>query len=134
VLSREKLQQLTGVLRRNMALESVDMRLSRLWSAGLAEIAPVLYRNASIKSLHLSHNALDEIESANVLGELIRRNKTIAGLCVASNGFGRDAIAARSNADGVRSNTALQNLGLNWCGLDDKGILLLVDALGTPRT
>jgi hypothetical protein len=95
------------------------MRLSRLGSAGLAEIALVLYRNASIKSLDLSHNGLDDIESVNVLGELIRRNKTIASLCIASNGFARDAAAARSNADGVRSNTALQNLGLNRCGLDD---------------
>jgi hypothetical protein len=96
------------------------MRLSRLGSAGLAEIALVLYRNASIKSLDLSHNGLDDIESVNVLGELIRRNKTIASLCIASNGFDCDAAAAaaRSNADGVRSNTALQNLGPSWCELD----------------
>jgi hypothetical protein len=107
VLSRENVQQLKGVLRRNTALESLDMRLSRLGSAGLAEIAPMLYRNVSVKSLDLSHNGLDDIEYANVLGELIRRNKTIACLCIASNSFTRDAAAARSNAGGVRINTSL---------------------------
>jgi hypothetical protein len=68
------------------------MRLSRLGSAGLAESAPVLYRNASIKSLDLSHNGRDDTEYANVLVETIRRNKTIASLYIASNGFGRDVL------------------------------------------
>jgi hypothetical protein len=41
-----------------------------------------LYHNTSIKTLDLSNNGLDDIRSANVLRELIRR-KTITNLCIA---------------------------------------------------
>jgi Ran GTPase-activating protein (RanGAP) involved in mRNA processing and transport len=72
LLSRENLQQLKSMLRRNNPLESLDLTRSALGSAGLAEIASVLYRNTSIKSLDLSDIGLHDIESANVLRELIR--------------------------------------------------------------
>jgi Ran GTPase-activating protein (RanGAP) involved in mRNA processing and transport len=89
----------------------------------------VLYRSTSIKALVLTDNGLNDIESANALRELIRRNKTIASLCIASNTFGRNAAAVRSIADGVRSNTTLQQLNLPTCGLDDQGISFLANAL-----
>jgi Ran GTPase-activating protein (RanGAP) involved in mRNA processing and transport len=129
VLSRGIAQQLNSMLRRNTALQHLDLDWSALGNAGLAEIAPALYRNTSIKSLDLSDNGLDDIESANVLRELIRRNKSITSLCFAYNSFGRNAAAARSILEGVRSNTALQQLGLHACGLGDQGISLLVNAL-----
>jgi Ran GTPase-activating protein (RanGAP) involved in mRNA processing and transport len=129
VLSHENVQQLKVVFRQNTALQYLDLTYSALGSAGLAEIAPVLYRNTSIKSLDLAHNGLDDIESTNVLRELIRRNKTITSLCLGHNTFGPNAAAARSIAEGVRSNTALQQLDLSACGLDDRGISLLANAL-----
>jgi Ran GTPase-activating protein (RanGAP) involved in mRNA processing and transport len=129
VLSRENVQQLKWILRQNTALESLDLTGSALGSVGLVEIAPVLYRNTSIKSLALSNNGLDDIESANVLRELIRRNKTITSLSMALNAFGRNAAAVRSIADGVRSNTTLQQLDFGSCRLDDQGISVLANAL-----
>jgi Ran GTPase-activating protein (RanGAP) involved in mRNA processing and transport len=129
VLSRENVQQLKAVLRRNTALESLDLTGSALGSAGLAEIVPVIYRNTSIKSLDLKNNGLDDIESANVLRELIRRNKTIASLCIAHNAFGSNAAAVRSIMEGVRRNTTLQKLDFEYCRLDDQGISVLANAL-----
>jgi Ran GTPase-activating protein (RanGAP) involved in mRNA processing and transport len=129
-LSRENVQQLKVVLRLNTALESLDLESSGLGRAGLAEIAPALYSNTSIKALDLSSNYLDDTESANVLRELIRLNKTITSLCIARNAFGRNATAVGSISDGVRSNTTLQHLNLSSCGLDDKGISVLANALG----
>jgi Ran GTPase-activating protein (RanGAP) involved in mRNA processing and transport len=131
VLSRENVQELKSMLRRNTALESLDLESSDLGSAGLAEIAPVLYRNTSIKALDLTGNGLHNIESANVLRELIRRNKTITSLCIACNAFGRNAANIRSIAEGVRSNTTLQQLDLRWCRLCDQGISTLANALGS---
>jgi hypothetical protein len=96
--------------------------------------APMLYRNTSIKSLDLRNNDLDEIESANVLRELIRRNKTITSLCLAQNAFGRNIAAVRSIAEGLRSNTTLQQLDLKACGLDDHGISVLANALANEST
>jgi hypothetical protein len=131
VLSRENVQQLKAVWRRNTALESLDLTLSDLDSADLAEIAPVLYRNTSIKSLNISLNGLNFIESANILRELIRRNKTITSLCIANAWFGHSLAAVRSIAEGVRSNTTLQQLDFSGCGLDDQGISVLANALAS---
>ena len=79
-LNHESVQQLKAVLRQSTALQHLVLSGTRLRSAGLAEIASALYRNTSIKSLDLSYNGLDDIESANVLRELIRRNKTATKL------------------------------------------------------
>jgi Ran GTPase-activating protein (RanGAP) involved in mRNA processing and transport len=131
VLSRENVQQLKAALRQNTALQYLDLTWSALGSAGLAEIAPVLYRNTSIKALGLSYNVLSDIESANVLRELIRRNKTITSLCVAHNAFGGNVAAAWSILEGVRSNTSLQQLDFAGCGLDNRGVSILANALVT---
>jgi Ran GTPase-activating protein (RanGAP) involved in mRNA processing and transport len=129
VLGRDSVQQLKAVVRQNTALQHLILRGNRLRNAGLAEIAPVLYRNTSIKSLDLSHNSLDDIESASLLRQLIRRNKTITSLCLAGNAFGRNAAAARDILESMCSNTALQQLDLSVCGLGDRGISVLADAL-----
>jgi hypothetical protein len=50
----------------------------------MAEIAPALYRNTSIQALDLSSNGLDDLASANVLQELLRRWSRGADV-----GFGR---------------------------------------------
>jgi hypothetical protein len=96
---------------------------------GLAEIGPVLCRNTSIKTLYLSNNGLEDVESANFLRELLRRNKTITSLYLSENPFGGNAAATQSILEGVRSNTALQLLDLSYCGLSDQGISVLANAL-----
>jgi Ran GTPase-activating protein (RanGAP) involved in mRNA processing and transport len=129
LLKRKDVQQLKSMLRRNTALEFLDLKSICLMSAGLTELAPVLYCNTSIKTLDLANNGLDDVESANLLRELIRRNKTITSLCIAGNAFGRNAAAVRSIAEGVRSNTALQQLDVHNCSLGDQGISILANAL-----
>jgi Ran GTPase-activating protein (RanGAP) involved in mRNA processing and transport len=133
VLSREIVQQVKKVvLRQNTVLQSLDLASkdsSALGSAGLAENAPELYRNTSTKTLDLSSNGLDDIESANALHELLRRNKTVIRLRLAENAFGRNAAAVRNIFEGFRSNTALQQLDLRRCGLGDQGISILANAL-----
>jgi Ran GTPase-activating protein (RanGAP) involved in mRNA processing and transport len=99
VLSHENVQQLKAVLLQNMVLESLDLESGRLGSASFAEIAPLLHSNTSIKSLVLPYNGLHEVESsANVLRDLIHRNKTITSLCIGGNAFGRNAAAVESIA------------------------------------
>jgi Ran GTPase-activating protein (RanGAP) involved in mRNA processing and transport len=128
-LNHESVQELQAMLRQNTTLQYLSLHYNRLLSAGLAEIAPALYHNTSIKSLDLSRNSLDEIESANLLRELIRRNKTITSLSLAKNAFGRNSTATGIILEGLRSNTALQHLDLGSCELDDHGISILANAL-----
>jgi hypothetical protein len=98
VLSREIVQQLKTVLRQNTVLQSLDLASTYL-ERGFGRDCPVLYRNASIKTLDLSSNDLDDVESANILREMIRRNKTIK-LCIGDNTFGRNAAAAGAFSKG----------------------------------
>jgi Ran GTPase-activating protein (RanGAP) involved in mRNA processing and transport len=128
VLSHEIAQQLKSMLHRNTTLQYLNLDSNALGSAGLAEIAPALYSNTSIKSLDLSINSLDDIESANVLCELMRRNKSITSLSLAYNEFGRSAAAVRSIFEGMRNNTAIQQLDLHYCGLGDQCVSLLANA------
>jgi Ran GTPase-activating protein (RanGAP) involved in mRNA processing and transport len=123
VLSRENIQQLKSMLRRNTALTSLVLASNFMGSAGVAEIASALYRD-------LARNGLHDIGSANVLRELMRRNKTITRLCIHCNYFGSNIPAVRIIAEGVRSNTTLEDLQLQCCGLDDQGILVLANGLG----
>jgi hypothetical protein len=103
VLSREIVLQLTAVVRQNTALQHLNLKGNRLRNAGLAEISAK--PQYIIKTLDLSSNDLDDIES-RFLRELLLRNKTITNLCIARNAFGRNAAAARSIFEGLRSNTA----------------------------
>jgi hypothetical protein len=98
--------------------------------AGVAEIASALYRNTSVKVLDLTRNGLNDLDSVNVLHELMRRNKTITKLCIGGNAFGRNITAVRSIAEGVRSNATLEHLGLEICVLDDQCISVLASGLG----
>jgi Leucine-rich repeat (LRR) protein len=130
-LTREDVQQVKSMLRQNTSLQYLYLTSTALGSTGLAEITPVLYRNTSIETLDLSSNGLDNIESANDLRELLRCNKNITSISLAKNTFGRNAAATRSILEGLRSNTALQQLDLSYCGLGDQGISVLANALVT---
>jgi hypothetical protein len=57
-LSRDNAQQLKAMLRRNTALEDLNLSHCARWSMGLAEIASVLYRNTNIQGLDVSSNGL----------------------------------------------------------------------------
>ena len=49
LLSRDNIQQLNVMLRRNTELQDLDLIGGRLRSAGLAEIASVCYQNTSVQ-------------------------------------------------------------------------------------
>jgi Ran GTPase-activating protein (RanGAP) involved in mRNA processing and transport len=100
-MSRENIQQLKAMLRKNTVLVDLELAGSALGSAGLPEIASVLYRNRTIEVLNISDNRLDDVASATILRELTCRNKTIFDLCISDNPFGRDNAAVQIIADGL---------------------------------
>jgi hypothetical protein len=62
------------------SLQSLDLTDSTLGSAELAELAPALYHNRSIEVLDISRNELDGIDSAEILRDILRSNRTITKL------------------------------------------------------
>jgi Ran GTPase-activating protein (RanGAP) involved in mRNA processing and transport len=132
-LSRDNIQQLKGMLRRNTVLQDLDIHGDSLGSAGFVEITSALYRNTSIRGLDVSANGLDDLAATNALRELLRRNKTITRLCMNDNAFGCNVPAVRCIADGFRANTTLQVLNLSSCELGDQGLSILVEGLGQKK-
>jgi Ran GTPase-activating protein (RanGAP) involved in mRNA processing and transport len=132
-LRRDSIQQLRAMLRQNTVLQELNLTGDALGSTGLADIASALYENTSIQGLHFSDNGLDDLASANTLRTLLRRNKTITRLSMDRNSFGNNVAVVRCIADGLRTNTTLQLLGLTLCALDDQGLSILAECLGQQK-
>jgi hypothetical protein len=99
---------------------------------GLAELAPALYRNTSIKVLDISGNS--SMDNAELLRDIIRRNKTITALDLSGNNFGGRTGAVKCIAEGLGSNSTLLKIDISNCALRDGGVSTLVRNLGSRNT
>jgi hypothetical protein len=130
-LSRDGARLLRLALYKMPSLQSLVLTGVTLGSAGLAELAPALYRNTSIKVLNLSDNELGSTESARLLRDVLRHNKTMTALDLSRNAFGQAAGAVECIADGLGSNSTLLKIDLSRCALGDDDISMLAQTLGT---
>jgi Ran GTPase-activating protein (RanGAP) involved in mRNA processing and transport len=133
-LGRDEARQLGMVLCNTPSLQSLDLAVNDLGSAGLAELAPALYRNTSIKELDISYNGLDGMESAGLLRDIFRRNKTMTTLILSGNIFGETTGAGECVADGLGSNSTLLKIDLSDCALGDDDISIVAQSLGSRNT
>jgi Ran GTPase-activating protein (RanGAP) involved in mRNA processing and transport len=113
---------------------SLVLASNDLGSAGLAELAPALYRNTSIKVLDISANCLSDMESATLLRDILRRNKTITTLDLSRNDFGQTTGAVECIADGLGSNSTLTEIDLSGCRLRLVAVSILAQTLGSRNT
>jgi Ran GTPase-activating protein (RanGAP) involved in mRNA processing and transport len=101
----------------------------------LAELAPALYHNTSIKVLDISSaNNLIDMESAESLRDIIRSNKTITTLDLSENRFGFTTGAVECIAEGLGDNSTLLKIDLSRCALRDGDISTLARSLGSRNT
>jgi Ran GTPase-activating protein (RanGAP) involved in mRNA processing and transport len=100
----------------------------------LAELAPALYRNTSIKVLDLLENNLIDMESAEILRDMLRSNKTMTTLDLSLNEFGDTPGAVDCIADGLGSNSTLLKIKLSSCRLGDEDVSMLAQTLGSRNT
>jgi hypothetical protein len=134
-LGRDDARLLRTVLRNTSSLQTLAITYSKLGSAELAEIAPALGRNTSIKELDISGNNLDDIQSAEILKDILRINKTLTALDLSRNGrFQRGTGAVKCIADGLGSNSTLQKIDLSGCISGDGDISKLAKTLGSRNT
>jgi hypothetical protein len=79
-LGHDEVGLLRMVLDNISSLHTLVLTSRTLGSAALAELAPALYQNTSIKELDLSGNGLNNMESASILRDVIRSNKIMTTL------------------------------------------------------
>jgi Ran GTPase-activating protein (RanGAP) involved in mRNA processing and transport len=116
------------------SLQSLDLGSNGLRSAGLAELAPALYHNTSIQVLDISNNTLYDIESAEILRDILCHNKTMTTLDLSKNQFGMTPGAVECIANGLGSNSTLLKIDLSSCALPDGDISILAQTLGSRNT
>jgi Ran GTPase-activating protein (RanGAP) involved in mRNA processing and transport len=103
------------------SLQSLDLANNILGGAGLAELAPALHHNTSIKELNLSCNDLSDLEAAEGLRGILLHNKTLTTLDLSTNAFGQ--------TDG-----ALMKIDLSSCAFGDDSVSILSQSLGSLNT
>jgi Ran GTPase-activating protein (RanGAP) involved in mRNA processing and transport len=116
------------------SLQSLLLTDGALESAGLAELAPALYHNTSIKLLAISGNKLYDMESAEILRDILRRNKTITTLDLSGIPFGGFAGPVDYIAERLGSNSKLLKIDLTKCALTDAHVSILAQTLGSRNT
>jgi hypothetical protein len=116
------------------SLQSLVLTEGTLGSAELAELAPALYHNTSIKVLDISWNDLNDVDSARLLRDILRRNKTITTLVLSGIKFGETTGAVECIADGLGSNSNLLKIDLTYCALGDVVASNLAQNLGSRNT
>jgi hypothetical protein len=134
-LNLDEARLLQSALCNLQSLQSLVLVERTLGSAELlAELAPALYLNTSIKVLDISSNGLDNMESAEILRDILRSNKTMTALDVSENTFGRTNGAVECIAEGLGSNSTLLKLNLSSCHLGDGDVSTLAQSLGSRDT
>jgi hypothetical protein len=86
-LGRDNARLLQVALCNIPSLKSLVLTDGTLGSAGLAELAPALYHNTSIKVLDMRRNWLDGLETARLLRDILYSNKTMTALDLSGNRF-----------------------------------------------
>jgi Ran GTPase-activating protein (RanGAP) involved in mRNA processing and transport len=74
------------------------------------------------------------MESAIILRDIPRNNKTVTTLDLSENLFGPTTGAVECIADGLGSNSALLKIDLSGCSLRDNGVSILVQTLSSRNT
>jgi hypothetical protein len=116
------------------SLQSLVLKVFTLGSAELAELAPALYHNRSIKELDMSYNRLDGMDSAEILRNILRSNETMIILDLSGNKYGQTAGAVDCITDGLGSTSMLLKIDLTSCALRDDGVSVLAQTLGSRNT
>jgi Ran GTPase-activating protein (RanGAP) involved in mRNA processing and transport len=131
---RDNARLLCMALRNTSSLHSLFLASNDLRITELAELAPALYCNTSIKVLNLSENNFAGKTSAAILRDILRSNKTITTLNLSGNRYGENAGAVDCIADGLGSNSTLLEIDLSSCALGDGGVSILAQTLGSRNT
>jgi Ran GTPase-activating protein (RanGAP) involved in mRNA processing and transport len=133
-LGHDEARLLRMVLCNTPSLQSLVLVNNLLGTAGLAELAPSLYRNTSIKELDISENNLTDMESATLLRDILRCNESMTALDLSRNAFGETTGADECIVDGLGSNSTLLKIDLSMCNLFDEDISILAQTLGSRNT
>jgi Leucine-rich repeat (LRR) protein len=133
-LGRDNARLLRIALCNIPGLQSLVLTDSTLGSAGLAELAPTLYRDTSIKVLDMSENDLNDMESARLLRDIFCHHKTMIALDLSGNRLGQATGVVECIADGLGSNSTLLKINLSSCCLGDDDVSILAQTLVSRNT
>jgi hypothetical protein len=80
--------------------------------------------------LDISSNGLNDMDSADLLRDIVFSNNTMTSLNLSGNTFGNMPGAVECIADGLGNNSKLLEIDLSFCALKDAGASILAHTLG----
>jgi hypothetical protein len=107
------------------------LKLTRLKTEDIQDLAEALKTNKTITTLDLSHNTIDD-EGARALADALKTNTTISTLDLRDNDIGDQG--ARTLSDALKTNTTISTLDLSDNDIGDQGARALSDALKINTT
>jgi Ran GTPase-activating protein (RanGAP) involved in mRNA processing and transport len=122
-------------LRTTRALRKLDLDRNTIGDKGLQYIAEVLATNTTLTDHELSLRECGlsfTEESGPALTEMLRRNKSLRELDLSFNKAISDN-AASFIIEGLKKNTTLKTLDLNYCGLTCEGCRLIQSITSTCK-
>jgi hypothetical protein len=132
-LERDEARLLRLALCNIPRVQSLVLTDGTLGCAEVAELAPALCHNTSIKVLDISSNGLNDMESADLLRDILFSNNTMTSLNLSGNTFGNMPGAVDCVADGLGNNSKLLDIDLSYCALKDAGVSILAQTLGLRK-
>lgn len=109
------------------------MAFADLSEADTLVVANFLRDGAFVQYLDLRGNSIGPDGIKTIAGAL-KRNRSISGLSLKWNPFGKDPAGVRGLCEMLRSNLTISYLDLQGCGLDSAGAELLAGMLAENRT
>ena len=120
-------------LRTTRALRRLDLWANQIGDEGLQYIAEALTTNTSLTELCLQNCGLRITEeNGPAVTEMLQQNKTLRLLDLSSNKAISDN-AASFIIEGLKKNTTLKILNLNYCGITREGIRLIRSSTSTCK-
>ena len=110
---------------RELRSESVDLQHYGIGDKGAIAVSSALARNMTVKKLNLADNGISTI-GAEALALMLKDNCFVSQLDVSENRIGTKGIECFGEM--LNENDCLVNLGLGYCGLQEKGIPKLLQS------
>ena len=132
-ITEEGASYIAEVLEATKVLRKLSLEINPIDDKGLKCIAEALITNTSLIELGLGYCSLKiTVENGPALTEMLQRNKTLQKLALRGN----KAISDDQTSfiiEGLKKNTTLKTLDLEWCSITEEGIRLIQSSTSTCK-
>jgi hypothetical protein len=137
-ISSTGVHHLSKALKQNFLLRSLTLKHNQIGdlsddlnAAGLTSLCRVLEDNETLRHLDLRHAGLQGIAAANIIGQMLRKNRYLTHLELSWNPL--SPAGGQVLLEQLQANTTLFDCQLTGCGISDETLLGIAEILHRNR-